>query len=282
MDDDFIHAPHFFNLHSSRGMRPFICSPASCYYLFLDFSLQKQSIRITTRTLILGCRQKGHAFTRAGGFIAAAGHYIFSADRGLMFFSSSIRGAPHKMVGATGLCHYCHAHTIYRKAAAPHTHWSQPAMINPLRALAAHFLQGMSPCKWHLHCQISPSKKVAISLGGVVTNNYQALPHNQSNWCQHWQTRAYSAFLYMSNTENIFNTFIFFFYLTEQRLCRLSSRLFYAVLGTQFQLFLVLATRWPIFTKCFTQQKTSIILDSMMNLIYSSFRCFISSLYCRS
>lgn len=95
-----------------------------CFLLlsFLRFSLQKQSIRITTRTLILGCRQKGHAFTRAGGFIAAAGHYIFSADRGLMFFSSSIRGAPHKMVGATGLCHYCHADTIYRNAAAPHTH----------------------------------------------------------------------------------------------------------------------------------------------------------------
>lgn len=38
----------------------------------------------------------------------------------------------------------------------------------------------------------------------------------------------------------------------------------------------------PSIQKCFTQQKTSVIPDCMINLIYSSLRCFISSLYSKS
>lgn len=73
------------------------------------FSLQKQRTRIITRTLILSRRQKGPAFTRAGGFIAVAGHYSFYGDSGFALLalccSSSTGGAPQKMVGATSFCH---------------------------------------------------------------------------------------------------------------------------------------------------------------------------------
>lgn len=46
------------------------------YYLFLDFCSKSRVIG-SPKALILARRQKGHAFARAGGFIAAAGHYIY-------------------------------------------------------------------------------------------------------------------------------------------------------------------------------------------------------------
>lgn len=135
-DDDFIHALHLdvYTLHSTSGIHMF-----PCFLLFLF------------------CTNRW--FYCHDWFI-----YIFywrqTRSATLVFFSSSIRGVPHKMVGAVCLYHSCHAHTGYCNAAAPHTHWSRPAIINPRRALAVLFLQDMS------QCQIPSSNKVVKSLGG--------------------------------------------------------------------------------------------------------------------
>lgn len=152
--------------------------PSLLLLSFLRFSLQKQSNRITTRPFILARRHNEHTFARAGGFIAAAaGPYIFYADSSfalLAWCSSQALEEMRHIKREVQRVSAMSSHGLAQRCSPSHSPIpNQPWSIH--RAPCLH-----TPCRmcyrvngtYTSFCQIPPSNKVLISLGGVVTNNY--------------------------------------------------------------------------------------------------------------